>query len=62
VADALIDSRSPTAAAPPPGPAAPASPSLADRELMLFAPVYPLPRLELVSGRGARGAPAPGRR
>jgi acetylornithine/N-succinyldiaminopimelate aminotransferase len=39
----------------PPTDAAPATPSaLALREVGLLAPLYPLPRLELVSGKGAR--------
>jgi predicted acetylornithine/succinylornithine family transaminase len=41
-------------------PATPAAP-LATAELDLFAPVYPLPRLELVSGRGAAVTDAAGR-
>ncbi len=38
-----------------------ASPPLAQEEVGLFAPVYPLPRLEVVSGRGARVRDASGR-
>ncbi len=39
----------------------PNSPALALEELELLAPLYPLPRLELVSGRGARVRDAAGR-
>ena len=41
--------------------APPAEPALALEEQALFAPVYPLPRLELVSGRGATVRDAAGR-
>ena len=44
---------------PPTGPAA-ATPTAQD-EVSLLAPLYPLPRLELVSGRGARVKAADGR-
>jgi acetylornithine aminotransferase len=43
-------------------PAAPAPEALALDELEAFAPLYPLPRLELVSGRGATVTAADGRR
>jgi len=45
----------------PAQPAAQGAPTLAADELGLFAPVYPLPRLELVSGRGAWARDAGGR-
>ena len=48
--------------APPAAVAGPIpAPALAAEEVGLFAPVYPLPRLELVSGRGARVRDAGGR-
>src|SRR5436190_427221 len=47
-----------TAATPPPSPV---SPALAIAEPELMAPTYPMPRLELVSGRGARVVDAAGR-
>ncbi len=42
------------AATPAPASAAPVPPGFAAEEVGLFAPLYPLPRLELVEGRGAR--------
>src|SRR5262245_57749367 len=42
-------------------PAPDSPPTLATQELDLFAPVYHFPRLELVSGRGARVVDAEGR-
>ena len=47
--------------APPPESTAQAAPTLATDEPGLFAPVYPLPRLELASGRGAWARDAGGR-
>jgi predicted acetylornithine/succinylornithine family transaminase len=44
-----------------PAVAATPAPTLAERELGLLAPVYPLPRVELVSGRGAWVKDATGR-
>src|SRR5512145_1843602 len=41
--------------------AAPATETLAHEELELLAPLYPLPRLELTAGRGARVRDAAGR-
>jgi acetylornithine/N-succinyldiaminopimelate aminotransferase len=46
---------------PAAAPAAPATPLLCEEELGLFAPVYGLPRLELVSGRGPWVKDAKGR-
>src|SRR5258705_244945 len=61
VADMLDRASTPPA---DPGGGAPshdAPPVLATQELGLFAPVYNFPRLELVSGRGARVTDAQGR-
>lgn len=44
-----------------PAPQAVAAEALAHEEAALFAPLYPLPRLELVSGKGARVVAADGR-
>ena len=67
MADTLTDSTvapaSPTAAAPAgasPAAAAP-PPGFAAGELDVFAPTYVFPRLELVSGKGARVTDATGR-
>jgi len=57
VVDAPIASLPSTPAMDP----APELPKLSTEELSLFAPVYHLPRLELVSGRGARVVDAQGR-
>ncbi len=63
MADAPVASpASPPVPGSPPDPTAtPAVPALATQELGLFAPVYHLPRLELVAGRGARVTDAEGR-
>jgi len=53
----LLDPLSPAA---PPAAVRPSTASAAN-EVSLLAPVYPLPRLELVSGRGARVVAADGR-
>ena len=55
MADTLLDAPS-TAATPPAIP-----PGFAPEEPGLFAPVYALPRLEIVSGKGARVVDAAGR-
>jgi predicted acetylornithine/succinylornithine family transaminase len=52
-----------TAASPPAGSAAPApdTEAIAHEETALFAPLYPLPRLEIARGQGARVTAADGR-
>lgn len=50
----LIETAANAPAPAAPAPAAANDPSLAIDEVGLFAPVYPLPRLELASGKGAR--------
>ena len=51
----------PDVSAAPPDTVPPATDALAGDEVSLLAPVYSLPRLELVSGRGARVTAADGR-
>src|SRR5216117_2153409 len=52
----MTETATPTPVAAPTGPE-----PLALEELESFAPLYPMPRLELVSGRGARVRDAAGR-
>ena len=59
MADTLPRMAAPPAAAEGGSPSS--TPVLATQELALFAPVYHFPRLELVSGRGARVTDAQGR-
>ena len=60
MADTLIVSSPPSSGTETP-PEPPAPPAFASEELGLLAPVYPLPRLALVSGRGARVTDTQGR-
>ena len=60
MADTLIVPSPPTSATGTP-PEPPAAAAFASEELELLAPVYPLPRLALVSGRGARVTDTQGR-
>jgi acetylornithine/N-succinyldiaminopimelate aminotransferase len=60
VADTLIVSSPPSSGTGTP-PEPPAAAAFAGEELELLAPVYPLPRLALVSGRGARVTDTQGR-
>ena len=51
----------PVALVAPPAPPAPAAPGFAGAEAALLAPTYPLPRLQLAEGRGARVRDVTGR-
>jgi acetylornithine/N-succinyldiaminopimelate aminotransferase len=58
---AMTEKRPAPAAPTPTAPASPGAPALAAEEPGLFAPLYPLPRLELVSGAGTTVVDAAGR-